>query len=59
MAWKLYASNGCDGGTCSSLWRDDETGWIRARGLDPETKQERDVEISPEDWSRIVANIPR
>ena len=51
---------GCEGGNCPTIWRDSATGRMRIRGADPDRPgEERDVEISAEDWAHLVAQLPR
>lgn len=55
MAWEVFATT-CQDGDCAKFARNSETGWVRVRGIDPDDPaQERDVLISPEDWTTLIA----
>lgn len=45
---------GCEGGNCSTFWRDSDTGDVRVRGIDPDDPtRERDVVIPAADWALL------
>lgn len=50
-------SGSCDGGDCPTFFIDRSTGVVRVRGTDPETGLERDVDIDPAPWARLIAGL--
>jgi hypothetical protein len=50
----------CEGGNCSTFWRDTETGDITVRGVDPTDpeRKERDVVIAAADWAHLRPQLP-
>lgn len=59
MPFEVFASS-CDGGDCPTFFIDRSRGVVRVRGTDPDDpSRERDVEIPPAAWARLVAQLPR
>jgi hypothetical protein len=52
---------GCEGGNCSTFWRDSNTGdiWIRALDpSDPAGRRELDVRMPAADWALLRPQLP-
>lgn len=53
-------SRGCQGGNCPTVWQDRMTGRVRLRGANPDDPTtERDIEMSADEWTYLLAQLPR